>query len=279
MFEEFCYREKRCHLYSIGLYPVFIDTGTTNLPEGNAHYSMYGLTKGSARTYQKLYTRQHEIYEHYSSEIIIDAETARALAAVLAVCKQNNWSYRLYETGSGSTGGHVHIPRETEPSEILYLRDKMFVEKYFEGIPDIDTGILHPMHLIRGIGKVHEETGKKKRLVQEIVGSVLPSVRNISVTQILLDRHSRIKTNYKLKVSGDWTRAQNTFIRHNPDGVKVGGRYTAIYCFSRDLLKCGFDEHTIKAVVAKFSSYFEEPCGEATCEKAYNDAERSYNRE
>ena len=282
MYEEYSWREKRLNMHSIGPYPYFIETGLTTVPQGNAHYSMYGITKGSAKAYQKLFTKMHVIYEHYSSEIIIDAETERAVDAVLGTCHEKNWSYLAYNTGSGSRGAHIHIPREAEPSEHLYLRDRMFIEEHFEGVPDIDTGVLFPMHLIRGIGKVHEETGKVKYLHSTNEGTVIPSVVGITVYQLLLDRHNRIRQDYKQSIYSDWTKLQNTLLRHNPSGITAGKRHVACFCISRDLFKCGLDLHTVKSVVAKFAAHFAEPYDDSEAadniENACNGAFKSFNR-
>lgn len=278
MYEDYSWREKRCKLKVTGPYPYFIDTHLTTLPEGNAHYSMYGIRKQDAKAYQKLYTKEHVIYPHYSSEIIIDAETERALLGVLSVCKEKNWTYFLFKTGSGSAGGHIHIEREAEPSDILYLRDRMFIERHFDGIPDIDIKVLHPMHLIRGIGRYHETTGIMKQLDHVHYGSVVPSVVDMTVHELLLERHARIRHNYKQTINSDWTRIQNVMLRHNPEGVTVGSRYTALFCLSKDLFKCGFNYTVVEFVAAQFANEFEAPSEAPDISKAVADAHRAVNR-
>ena len=279
MFEEYSWREKRLHLFSSPLVACWINTNVTVLPHGNAHYSMYGIREGDAKQYIKLYTRLHKTYEHYSSELIIDAETGEAAEKVEVICRQNGWAFAMYDTGSGSSGAHFALPREAEPSEYLYLRDLCFVQEHFRGIEDIDEGIYTPMHLIRGIGKTHEKTGRVKHFVGSCAGTMMPSVMTFSIPELLLQKHTRSQASYKTTVSSDWQRFQNNIIRHNPSGVKKGGRYQALWRLAKDLYKCGLDSNTVLNIAAQFNAELENPSEAATIERACNDAYKAVCRD
>ncbi len=279
MYEEYSWREKRLHLFSSPLVACWINTKLTVLPQGNAHYSMYAIREWEAKQYIKLYTRLHKTYEHYSSELIIDAETQEAAEKVEAICRQNSWEYAMYDTGSGSSGAHFAIPREAEPSVHLYLRDLCFVQENFRGVADIDLGIYLPMHLIRGIGKTHEKTGRVKHYVGGYEGTVLPSVMTFSIPELLLRRHDKAQENYKTTVSSDWQKLQNNIIRHNPSGVKKGGRYQAIWRLAKDLYKCGLDGNTVLNIAAQFNSELENPSEDSNLNRACDDAYKAVCRD
>jgi hypothetical protein len=263
MYDDYCWREKRCNLYRMGLFPIFVNTKRTELPTGNAHWSLYALGRKDAENYMKLGSRKHKIYEHYSE---------RGLRKIIQICDKNNWSFSIYDTGSGNGGGHVSIVREAEPSEHLYIRDKMFVEKYFEGVPDIDMGIYTPMHLIRGIGKVHEKSGKCKVLVRTVLGNSIPDVTNISLYTLLLERHNRQKLDFKSEAHSDWTKFQNSLIRHNPTNIGPGNRHLSLYCLGKDLCKAGLGHNACFEILKFFNSQFEDPHSDDKIERALNQA-------
>jgi hypothetical protein len=278
MYEQFSWREKRCNLRSIPLFPFYFDTKQTTCPEGNAHYSLYGITKGDAIRYEDLLTKRHVIYEHYSAEIIVDVETKEGLDVVVEICHANDWNFGVYETGSNKTGAHVHINRHAEPSEILYARDLCFVWKYFEGVPDIDDSIYKPMHLIRGIGRINETTKRKKKLIYSNTGSAIPSVQDISIPEILQMRHEKMKFDNKTTFDTNWTKFQRAVLRNNPIGMRKGRRYVGFYAFSRDLAKCGLGADTAFNILKMFNSQLEEPDDVIDVERAVNDAFKSVNR-
>lgn len=274
-YPDFSWREKRPYLHSIPLYPFYINTGVTVMPNWNAHGSMYGLIKSDALSYQNLLTKKHKLYPHYSSELIIDAETKKAADNVLAWLYLNEYSYTQYDTGSGKGGSHFHIPRIAEPSELLYAYDQCFVLREFESISDIDFGIYSPMHLLRCPGRTHERTKKTKVAVSTVSGTRFPSVLDINIPSFLLARHESLKKNVKATVDSDWLKLQNFISRHLPSGVKSGSRYTAFWCLAKDLYKCGLTRSAIMELVMLYNNELEFPHDEATIARAVSDAERS----
>ena len=275
MYQEFSWREKRLYSkFQRGL-PRFINTEMTSLPTGNAHYSMYGLRESDMEAYLNLCTKKHKIYEHYSDELIIDAETADALAFVLDVCNTQGWSYSLYTTGSREGGGHVSIPRIAEPSEILYLKDLSIIFKFFHNVSDIDYGIYTPMHLIRGIGKIHEKTGETKILTKCIKGITILSVNDVEIGSLLLTKHNKTKLDFKQAINTDWRKLQSTMMRHDPTGISHGGRHIAVLCFAKDLFKCGLSYIIVRSMVENFNNEFEEPKSDEGIETAIRQAQRS----
>lgn len=274
MHAEYSWREKRCHTHYLTI-PAYINTKGSVIPTGNAHYSMYGVSKESAYHYQDQLTKHHRIYEHYSSQLIIDVESDAPLKQVVNVCIQNDWSFDLYETGSGAGGGHLHLYRDALPSEILYLRDRCFVDTYFSGIPDIDTSIYRPMHLIRGISRFHERTNKPKALLYSHTGDTLPSVQNLCIYDVLLQQHERQKLNIRPEIVSDWTKLQSTLLRHSPNNVGKGGRYSSLFCLSRDLFKRGMEETGVRAIVEMFNNELENPHDSAELDRITGNAYRS----
>lgn len=272
--EEYSWREKRCHMHTLTV-PHWMDTKSTTLPEGNAHYSMYGLTKTGKDTYMEMYTRRHKFLEHYSSELIIDVETRTGLEAILQICHDKDWSYTLFDTGSNGGGGHFSIPRDALPSDFLYIRDSAFVELEFENVPDIDFGIYTPMHLIRGIGKIHERTRKQKKLVSSYVGSVLPSVQTFSLSELQILCHTKRVDALKPVISSDWTKFQQSMFRHTPTNIKQGGRHMALYCVAKDAFKTGLDSNAVMGICTLFNLQLENPHSEEDLKKAVYQAERA----
>jgi hypothetical protein len=94
-----------------------------------------------------------------------------------------------------------------------------------------------------------------------------------------MDRHNRIRRDYKLTTITSWTRFQNVINRHCPNGVQVGGRYSFLFCATKDLARCGFSESFVKEILSKLNSQFEEPVDESAIDKAYCDGRRSVERE
>ncbi len=277
MYEQFCWREKRCHIFT-NTFPYFVNSGKTTLPTGNAHYSIYGLCEEDAKQYASLLTNKHMIYTHYSSEIIVDAETKIALDAVIKACLAREWSFEVYNTGSGGGGGHVAIQRDAKPSELLYLRDKCFVIQYFSHIADIDTGIYSPMHILRGIGKVHEKTGRYKHLVFQNEGTVLPSVEGIDIPEMLMRSYENSKYGVVENVCSSWTKIQQAVLRQMPEIVKRGGRHVCLWVLSKDLFKSGLDHTTVLSIALLANSLFEEPKDYDAVDKAVNQASTAYGR-
>jgi len=270
----FTWREKRLHMKMCRV-PFFINTEIHTLPEGNAHYSMYSFQKRDVDSYLNLFTKKHKIYEHYSSELIIDAETKEAFEHVIGICQSNNWSYTVYLTGSGNGGAHIAVPRFAEPSEILYLKDLSLMYKFFEGVPDIDLGIYKPMHLIRGIGKTHEISKQPKVLAYSVQGETILSVNDVNINSLLLERHERSKLNIKQEIQTNWRKVQSAFNRHDPSGISHGGRHVALLCLAKDLYKCGLSYILVKSFVNEFNKEFDEPKSDEGVETAIMQAQRS----
>lgn len=276
--DHFSWREKRCWLHSIPRIPHYIDTHGTTLPEGNAHYSMYGITEASAKEYQRLMTKKHVIYPHYSSEIILDVETLAGLEDTVNICVENEWNFKVYETGSRNAGGHIAIERDALPSEELYMKDRCFVMKHFPNIPDIDHAIYNThMHLIRGIGRIHEQTHEPKQLLYVHKGSVLPSVQTLEILDVFRHWHEQRKYNLQVEVNSDWTKFQKVMQKHSPDNLVDGKKYIRIYLLAKDMFKCGADSDMVRAVVALFVSQAESKPRNETVSKAINDAYKAVN--
>lgn len=277
--ENYSWREKRGWLHSIGMYPYYVNTKQTTLPEGNAHYSLYGIKESDAMKYQELFTKSHHIYEHYSSELIIDAESTKSLEQIVDYSSEHSWSFKVYETGSRNGGGHIAIERDAVPSETLYMRDRCFVMQNFGDVSDIDVTIYNsPMHLIRGISKVHEITKQKKKMLYAHTGRVTPSVQTLEIYDVLLKYHEKRKQNLKIEIESDWTKFQRLLQKHSPNNLTSGKKYSSIFILCKDLFKCGLDMNHVQNVVAFFVSNIEESPRDDTVNRAIEDAYKAINK-
>lgn len=98
----------------------------------------------------------------------VDADTEEALEQALYVVRSRGLSYQLWTTGN--RGGHVGIRRNVESSSRVPLTDKDWVER---NIPTADLKLYSPLHLFRRPGAVHQKTGLKKALVEDVPGTTL----------------------------------------------------------------------------------------------------------
>ena len=80
--------------------------------------------------------------------------------------KERGYTFRVYDSGNRSI--HFHIKRDYIASSLLPKMDKAWVSKY---APKADLSLYSSMHFYRLPNTVHSETGKKKVLIEEVIGN------------------------------------------------------------------------------------------------------------
>lgn len=264
MFEEYVFREKRLAVNWKPGAPYFVNFGQS-FPETNAHVSLYCYTEDVSKAVAKSGTVKKWCPVHFSNELVLDCDTFEAVQAVDQVLSSLDVSYRQYN--SGNKGCHFHVDRSCEPSEMLSLKDSLLVKDFLGGV-ELDTGIYKPMHLIRGIGCMHEKTYRRKTLVKSTDGSSMLSHQHVKIT----DKHL---ANFKLQESSDdrceWKKFQNRMWYHHPVSGR-GKRNAALFCLAKDMLKSGLSQQTTLELCEFFNSSFQFAHDEVDVAKAVQSA-------
>ncbi len=80
--------------------------------------------------------------------------------------KERGYTFRVYDSGNRSI--HFHIKRDYIASSLLPKMDKAWVSKY---APKADLSLYSSMHFYRLPNTIHSGTGKKKVLIEEVIGN------------------------------------------------------------------------------------------------------------
>lgn len=104
----------------------------------------------------------------WSQRLWTDFDTYEAAAAAEVSLTKKGLDYVVYDTGG--RGCHIGILRTASPSHTLPQQDKLWVQ---ENLKNADLSIYWHLHLIRLPGAVHERTGRPKRLLKRVEGTVL----------------------------------------------------------------------------------------------------------
>lgn len=152
----------------------------------------------------------------WSPHLIIDCDTDEATQEVGTWLDEKGYSYDAFTTGN--RGMHFYIATNSDPSHLLPLAHKQFVQTTFKS-SGVDTSIYTHLHLFRLPGTVHEKTGRPKELFHSAKGKVLEIARATLTTAT---------TNTGSSVTGAKSVFNQFRIMSNTVPVSVGLRHETL---------------------------------------------------
>lgn len=253
--------------------PCYVDYGP-GIVSKNGHVSMYAVTKEIAKKIQLSGSIKGWMPIHYSSVVWLDVDDISSGDEVEARCKELDFFYARYF--SGNKGWHFAIKRKAEPDAELYAKDRVFVRNTFKDLPafkHFDLSIYHPVHLLRGVGSIHEKTRKRKILVSYRKGSSIPDVSGLRPDT--LTKHAAIYYNQNFK-DDLWATLRNLLFFHNGP---AGSRYQALWRLAKDLYREGLSNTQVNAIIEVYNGSFENPHESSEIQRAISDAEKAIQAE
>ena len=270
---EFIYREVRLRVKWKYPVPKFVPMGF-GIVAKNGHVSLYAITEETAKRIQLSGSIRGWMPIHYSSVVWIDVDDFASGDEVEQRCKELDLFYARYF--SGSKGWHFAIKRAAQPDGELYAKDRVFVRKHFHDLSafrHFDLSIYHPMHLLRGVGSIHEKSRKRKVLVSFHRGKNIPDVSDYIPDTITKSAAIHYQQNF-----GDdsWANVRNLMCFHNGH---EGSRYLALWRLAKDLVREGLSSTQVRSIVEVYNGSFENPHECSEIERAVSDAEKAVKAE
>lgn len=272
---DFCYREVRVNVRRKFPVPCYVDLGN-GIVTKNGHVSLYAITEDMAKKIRLSGSVKGWMPIHYSSVCWIDVDSIEAGDEVEKRCRELKFRFARYF--SGNKGWHFAIKRIAEPDAELFGKDRVFVRKHFRDLACFqyfDLSIYHPLHLLRGVGCIHEKTRYRKEFVSGSRGTNIPDVR-----EYVVDSITKYTAIYYQQFYGAnaWNAVRNLCCLHNgpPPG---GSRYQTIWRLSKDLFRQGLSTTQVMAFVEVYNGSFENPHEHQEVERAVRDAARAIEQE
>jgi hypothetical protein len=158
------------HSRSIGRPPHFYRGGEL-LSTGCTYGSVYAVRAEDAQAIQEAGTAAGFKGTVWSQRLWVDFDTEDSAQVGRTRLKEMGLDHVVYTTGG--RGCHIGILRDSAPSHVLPMQDKLWVR---ENLPGADLSLYWHLHLIRLPGTLHERTGLPKRLLYTEAGRglVLP---------------------------------------------------------------------------------------------------------
>lgn len=178
----------------------------------SGYTSLYGVTEDTAKALHACGTAAGFKGSVWASRLWVDIDSYETADNVETYLRAIGVNYVAYD--SGGKGAHFGILRDTGPSHLLPLQDKAWVTKQ---IPEADLSIYTHLHLFRLPGTVHEDTGRKKILINSCEGTalVLPplprSIHQPSTTPVMSHGSGSPLTSSRVKY---WSRPVLAGKRH-----------------------------------------------------------------
>lgn len=130
--------------------------------------SLYKVTHETAYAIEQAGTTKGFKGVVWSDKLWLDVDGYDKCEAVEQRLKEMGYEYISYDTGG--RGGHFAIVRVNNPSHLLPLQEKQWVQEHF---PEADPSIYTHLHPFRLSGTIHSSTGGRKSQVGGASGRAL----------------------------------------------------------------------------------------------------------
>lgn len=209
--------------------------------------SLYGFSEQDAQIIiQNGSSKGFKYFTPFSSELVIDIDTGTVdLIACEAALKDRGLGYVVEE--SGSKGYHVTIKHQPVYDSDLPYSQRSFVSEL--GFT-YDEGLYRPDRLIRLRRTIHEKTGRRKKIIKIIKGSILE-----------LPIIPQPEIDWSLTGSGEGSDIQTVLMRcldATLNDVSPGSRYNTLFTLARDFNNCGLSGECALEVLTQINDTWSE---------------------
>lgn len=228
------------------------------IPRGSQFASVYAVRQEDARAIEETATTAAGFKGIvWSKRLWVDFDNKEAAKVAINWLKEEGYGFSVYSTGS-IRGIHIGIDRIADPSHILPLLDKQWVEEH---LPGADLSLYWHLHLIRLPGAVHESTGERKRLVYKQDGK---SIQKGSINfKEMGSKVSTIPEGTRKSIFSSW--AVTSSLTSNGD---QGSRHEQLLKLAIALKKeCGVTADEAMWVTAEVNRGFDDPKGQDEIER------------
>lgn len=242
------------HTNIIGRPPILYHSRVL-LREGCRFASLYAIREADAQAIIEAGTVQGFKGIVWSQRLWVDFDNNQdASDRFRQWLKEQEYNHVVYNTGG--RGVHIGVLRDTQPSHLLPLQDRQWVQ---EMAPGADLSLYWHLHLLRLPGARHENTGLDKRLVYSQEGKALllpaysPQDPPPKATPTYQERQGSIFTNWEVV----------EVLTQQPGSSK----HHQLVRLSRRLREAGLGEEEALWVMMEVNRGFDEP-------KESNEVER-----